>query len=275
MEITVGIPTYKPGTYIYKCIDSLCRQTMATTRFEVIIVLNGPKEPYFTQIDDYIRQHADKLNVQLIHTEVVGVSNARNTIVDKAQGRSICFIDDDDFVTDNYLENLATALNGSEGCIAVANVKAFDENTNTSTLDYLGRAYMKNRKLRRFHIFSIHVLLSSSWGKAIPKDIIGDRRFNKGFKVGEDAIFMFMISDKIKGANYVSEDTIYYRSLRAGSALRKQIPIGFFVKNALRLWRQYLTIFLTGKGRYNFPLFVNRLLAVAKSHSKCIIDEIF
>ena len=67
------------------------------------------------------------------------------------------------------------------------------------------------------------------------------------------------------------DDTVYYRDLRAGSVLRNNIPVGFFVKNALRLWSRYLAIFFSGKGRYNFPLLVNRLLAVAKSHSKCII----
>jgi len=88
MEFTVGIPTHKPGPYIYKCLDSLCRQTMAATEFEVIIVLNGPKDPYFQQIDDYLRQHADTLNARLLHTEVMGVSNARNLILDQAQGDS-------------------------------------------------------------------------------------------------------------------------------------------------------------------------------------------
>ncbi|MBR6320158.1 MAG: glycosyltransferase family 2 protein [Prevotella sp.] len=271
MEFTVGIPTHKPGPYIYKCLDSLCRQTMAATEFEVIIVLNGPKDPYFQQIDDYLRQHADTLNARLLHTEVMGVSNARNLILDQAQGDSICFVDDDDFVSDNYLAHFSEALKGSEGCIAIANVKGYDETTCTLTEDYLGRAFLRNKGHRRFHILNIHDLLSTSWCKAIPKAIIAGRRFDTRFKVGEDAIFMFSVSDKIKGARFTTDDTVYYRDLRAGSVLRNNIPVGFFVKNALRLWSRYLAIFFSGKGRYNFPLLVNRLLAVAKSHSKCII----
>ena len=184
----------------------------------------------------------------------MGVSNARNLILDQAQGDSICFVDDDDFVSDNYLAHFSEALKGSEGCIAIANVKGYDETTCTLTEDYLGRAFLRNKGHRRFHILNI-----------------AGRRFDTRFKVGEDAIFMFSVSDKIKGARFTTDDTVYYRDLRAGSVLRNNIPVGFFVKNALRLWSRYLAIFFSGKGRYNFPLLVNRLLAVAKSHSKCII----
>lgn len=154
-------------------------------------------------------------------------------------------------------------------------MKGYDENTDTLVGDYLERAFQRNKRRRHFHISNIHALLSSCWCKAIPKAIIGDRRFNTSFKVGEDAFFMFLVSDKIKGARFASDDTIYYRDLRAGSVLRNDIPVSFFVKNALRLWRQYLSVFISGWGRYNFPLLVNRLLAVAKSHSKCIIDNLF
>ena len=105
-RISVVIPTYKPGAYIWECLDSLGRQTLSKEEFEVIIVLNGEKEPYFSQIEDYVRQHEGELNMRLLYSEKSGVSNARNMGIDEARGEYLTFIDDDDWVTDNYLYNL-------------------------------------------------------------------------------------------------------------------------------------------------------------------------
>ncbi len=107
-RISVVIPTYKPGAYIWECLDSLGRQTLSKEEFEVIIVLNGEKEPYFSQIEDYARKHEDGLQVRLTYSEKPGVSNARNLGIDMAHGEYLTFIDDDDWVTANYLFNLFT-----------------------------------------------------------------------------------------------------------------------------------------------------------------------
>ena len=41
MEISVIIPTYKPGEYISDCLRSLEEQDFPVSDYEVIIVLNG------------------------------------------------------------------------------------------------------------------------------------------------------------------------------------------------------------------------------------------
>ena len=46
MLISVIIPTYKPGNYIIECLKSLANQTLSPNCFEIIIVLNGCREPY-------------------------------------------------------------------------------------------------------------------------------------------------------------------------------------------------------------------------------------
>lgn len=42
--ITFILPTYKPQSYIYDCINSFASQSSSKDAFELVIVLNGPKE---------------------------------------------------------------------------------------------------------------------------------------------------------------------------------------------------------------------------------------
>ena len=56
MKISVIIPTYKPKEYIWECLDSLKSQTFDKKEFEIILILNGCKEPYYSEIDKYIME---------------------------------------------------------------------------------------------------------------------------------------------------------------------------------------------------------------------------
>lgn len=55
MLVSVIVPTYKPSSYIYECLDSLFRQTLDNNLFEILIVLNGCEEPYLTMINEYVK----------------------------------------------------------------------------------------------------------------------------------------------------------------------------------------------------------------------------
>ena len=57
MEISVIIPTYKPDYYIWECLDSVKEQTLNKNSFEVLIILNGEKEPHYNNILNYIRKY--------------------------------------------------------------------------------------------------------------------------------------------------------------------------------------------------------------------------
>jgi glycosyltransferase involved in cell wall biosynthesis len=69
MKISLIIPTFRPQSYLWECLDSVYAQTFSKAEFEVIIVLNGCKEPYDSQIKAWIQAH-DDLNVQYIQTDV-------------------------------------------------------------------------------------------------------------------------------------------------------------------------------------------------------------
>ncbi|WNY31779.1 glycosyltransferase family A protein [Acinetobacter calcoaceticus] len=94
--IEIIIPTYKPKEYFYECLSSLDNQKISFSKFRVVIVLNGPKEPYYSLILKWLEDF--DFNVLLMHTDTSGVSHARNIALNNCDldVDYVCFLDDDD-----------------------------------------------------------------------------------------------------------------------------------------------------------------------------------
>lgn len=257
LKISVIIPTFKPQGYIWDCLDSLRNQSFPIEDFEVIIVLNGPELPWRTEIESYINNN-HITNFSLLYTSSPGVSNARNLALERIQGEYVAFIDDDDYVSPCYLEELffraslkviplcypLSFVDGTDEYKPFYVTKDYDNNINIALCDY--------KKARRFFSGPVY--------KLIHKDIIKHRRFNCSFKNGEDSIFMFELSDAFNLVTFTSRKAVYYRRIRKGSALlRRKRPMEV-LSNCYRMIIAYTKIFLSRPFKYNFLFYSTRVL---------------
>ena len=255
MDISIIIPTYKPGTYLKDCLDSINAQTINKKHFEVIIVLNGLIEPYFEYINELTKTY--DFHAAVIATEISGVSNARNLGLSRAQGKYVCFIDDDDKISPTYLEDLYSKA--SPNSIVASNVKAFYDNSDKLENDYISTAYEKHiHKNAPLSVLQGRKFMSSSCCKIISREIIQDRRFDTNLKIGEDSVFMAKISKNIKSIVLSDSNAIYYRRLRVGSASRKKQPLSNRCNIVCKLLKKY-TKMLTPS--YNIPFIATRIVA--------------
>ena len=192
MKISVIIPTHRPRSYLWECLDSLKIQTFPKDDFEIILVINGCNEPYHSQIEGYLSLNMSDNIVNFIHLDQGGVSNARNVALNCARGEYIAFVDDDDFVSPSYLTELYglakpdtiplcypyAFVDGSIKQIKYPSTTLYDDRHNKGKQSY--------RYARKY--------FSGPWMKLIPKSYIQERRFDVRFKNGEDALFNFLIS---------------------------------------------------------------------------------
>ena len=275
MEVSVIIPTYKPKEYIWQCLDSLEKKTINSSKFEVLIVLNGCKEPYFDKIKEYIAPFSSACHFKLLQTDIPGVSHARNVGVENAEGRFLCFLDDDDFVSPEYLEGLYSCMNKPDVDVVVSNVKAFDENTGNLSDDYLTRSFRRNKQNKDLNLCAMRSLFSTVWCKAIRREVVADRKFDESFRIGEDALFMASVTNRVKSVRFAPEEAVYYRRLRMESASRGKMSLGFIAGNALKLWQQYAKIYFSDVSHYDGGFFLTRLLAVVKNHALLFKKNMF
>ncbi|MCF2674707.1 glycosyltransferase family 2 protein [Fusobacterium varium] len=251
--ISVIIPTYKPDYYIWECLDSIKDQSLDKFFFEVLIILNGDKEPYFVEIKNYIKRNK-LFNFKLIYTEEKGVSNARNIGIEISQGDYIAFIDDDDYISENYLLNFEKIKSEDSLCIAsFTNFKKkyvilkeikYKINDSTSSLN-------KYRKI-----------FSYIGGKIISKKIIGNIKFDIRLKNGEDSLFMAAISKNIKYIKTSDQDTIYYRRIRENSASFKKKEKKYILKNGYEQIKEYISFY--HNNQYDKIFVLIRIMAVIK-----------
>lgn len=262
MKISVIVPTYKPQAYLWECLDSIYNQTFPKEDYELIVVLNGCNEPYNSQIKDWMSRH-DDLQMRYFYTEQPGVSNARNVAMGNAAGEYVTFIDDDDFVSENYLSGLYEKA--AEDTISLCYPYAFDDGNIDGQLNYritaqyeklYGKGRMKYARARKF--------FSGPWMKLIPMGCIDGRLYDIRFNNGEDSLFMFLISDRFKYVELAGRDVVYYRRYRPSSAVTSKRSLSSRVLNALRLMRAYFKIMFSNLGKYSFGFFLTRIMGTAR-----------
>lgn len=261
MKISVIIPTYKPQHYLLECLDSLCNQSLCRQDFEIVIVLNGCNEPYYSQIYEYIQKNENH-SIALYQTDSPGVSNARNIGIDKSNGEYITFIDDDDIVSLRFLEELITV--SSPDCVGCASMKAFYNNIEENLPTFLDIAY-KRCKDKDFNYYEYRQFLSPPVCKLIHKEIIGKTRFPIDMKKSEDSVFCMQISPNINNMKLASYDAIYYQRLREGSASRRKESTLEIIKEHLFIEYKYFSIWIKNPFQYNFKFFLSRIVACGRN----------
>ena len=97
--ISFIIPVYNAEKYLHPCIDSVLHQL---NNCELILVNDGSADSSGEICDTYASKHP---NIKVFHTENKGPSQARNLGVDKAQGDYIVFLDSDDYINCDFVQN--------------------------------------------------------------------------------------------------------------------------------------------------------------------------
>ena len=259
--ISVIIPTYKPGSYLLECLKSLENQTLGKEEYEVIVVLNGCGDPWRQQVERWLSECS--MSSVLLHTDTPGVCNARNMGIEQAKGDYLAFVDDDDWVSGNFLQGMLR--HASLDAVVTSSVIGFRDTTG----EYLDNYYLARkfelicRNGGKASINQGRSFLSSSCFKLIPRSVIGNRRFNPKYKLGEDALFMAELTDRISFVEMSEPDAVYYRRLRDDSASHIMGRTGFshLLWNAVSLSGAYMKVYLRNPFRYNCVFFATRILA--------------
>lgn len=105
-DVSVIVPVYNAAEYLNQCLDSLVNQTLSN--IEIILVDDGSTDNSVQIIKSY--QQKDPQRIILIQQPNQGPGAARNTGLKAAQGKTIGFVDSDDYVELEMFEKLYQAL---------------------------------------------------------------------------------------------------------------------------------------------------------------------
>lgn len=106
IKISAIVCTHNREKVLEKALQSLIRQTLSQTDYEILIIDNGSTDG----TRELVRRFAATTNLRYIFEPQLGVSKARNTGWKKAQGKFIAFLDDDAVACPKWLERILNAF---------------------------------------------------------------------------------------------------------------------------------------------------------------------
>ena len=102
-DISIIVPVYNVESYLRTCLDSLIVQTYDFSKMEVITINDGSTDGSLNILQEY---HSKYENIIILDEENSGLSETRNKGMRIAKGKYILFLDSDDTLTPNSIENL-------------------------------------------------------------------------------------------------------------------------------------------------------------------------
>jgi glycosyltransferase involved in cell wall biosynthesis len=120
LKVSIVVATYCPGDGLERLVNSIEKQTLPSTDFEVIFVDDESPDDTWEVLGNVVREHSNMVAYQLSHSG--WPSAPRNFGIDRARGEYVAFADHDDMfypdglraAYDYAMLNGADILNGKE-----------------------------------------------------------------------------------------------------------------------------------------------------------------
>lgn len=231
--ITIIIPSYKGKNHILSLLNSLKNQTLNKSLFENIIIINGEKDRTKEIIDDFIKEN-NQLNIKIIYEKEANASKARNIGLDNVSRKYVTFIDDDDYISPNYLEKLYE--NRKEDTIVIGGFLDVNPDTEEVFNSYITSEIDSNSEYIKNPYKKLKSVLTINVSKLIPSKSLEEVRFKPHIKSGDDISFNCLNYAKNDYKFYVipkEEKAIYYRVLKENSLSRQKTSYDFNIKERL------------------------------------------
>lgn len=107
MILSIIIPVYNVECYIKKCLYSCLSQDIELSDYEIIVVNDGTEDSSMSIIQDIVNQYD---NVRVISQSNKGLSVARNQGLLLAKGDYVWFVDSDDWIEHDCLNEITSSL---------------------------------------------------------------------------------------------------------------------------------------------------------------------
>lgn len=264
--ISIIIPVYNTAQYLNRCIKSVLRSSYRD--FELLLINDGSTDASGSICRRYTREDG---RVRYFEGEHKGVSAARNKGLDESRGEWIVFVDSDDCISENFLEDIMReefrsqdflifdfSYLGKRRKIGIKRPGELPDKPHKKIyqkkdIPYLLESLLYMRTLEK----GGNTRLLSSWAKAYRKSVI-DRyhlRFTPNIQISEDCLFNIEYFLNISSCMYIQR-VAYYINPRLDSATRGFSPdfpqnVARYQKELKQLLEQHNLLPLLEKSYYN------------------------
>lgn len=215
-SVTIIVPVYNAEKTLNKCIDSIIQQTF--TDWELLLINDGSEDKSEAICNEYSRID---FRIRIFNKKNGGVSSARNVGLDHAKGKWVTFVDSDDWIKPDYINNLL-AHTDEDTDLVISYAEVFNDEVGRIE-NYPSRKII-NGEIDEIFIENDMHWHTSPWSKLYRRSVIDKYklRFCEGMHIGEDAVFLYSFILK-SHVIFISSDTDYCYNAYSEGSLTKRI----------------------------------------------------
>jgi glycosyltransferase involved in cell wall biosynthesis len=229
--VTIGIPVYNVEPYIEKCLLSVLNQTYQN--LEILVVDDLGTDKSMKIVADIQQSHSNGQQIKIInHSQNKGLGEARNTVIEHAQGRYVYFLDSDDYIEPQTIELMVnqTVLHPTDVVIASMRKVILGTNDELPTLQYSSYQLIEGKDA-----FANFVCSDLRWHIAITAcnilfslEFLNTNYLRFAARKDEDSLFLSDYYSEVSCAVLLPDITYNY-IIRPGSIMgnqaREHIPV--------------------------------------------------
>ena len=214
--LSIIIPLYNCEKYIKQCLDTIFRQEMNESDFEVIVIDDGSKDSGYSLASEYAKRHQ---NIFVVKQENQGVACARNNALEKATGDYVTFVDADDMLVSGSLSTLIKIAVENKADIVKAAHKEVPEDAVCE--DFSSSHDNSSIQIMTGEEAIVNVTRMKEgycWGYLISRKLITDNRLSFPPKVAFMEDWAFITQAILKSRTFVNADVLLYLYRRNSSS---------------------------------------------------------
>lgn len=204
IDLSIVIPVYNYADILENNIISVLNQK-TKYNYEVIFVDDGSTDG----AKDILKKYEGNPKVKLVFQENGGIASARNAGINISTGKYLMFVDCDDTVHDDIVENLISRAYENDYDMVVAAHNLAKEN-NGKVYSVLPNVYPKSNLAGYKNGDEIMNLPGLPWAKVYKRELWDNVRFFPGYWY-EDTIILPLIFTQCKSYAYVPKVVYEYR----------------------------------------------------------------
>lgn len=232
-EISIIIPCYNvPRKCVETALESVFSQTYDD--YELIVVDDGSAQKYHDMLVDISARYKTKLITQ----KNQGVSSARNTGIQAAEGKYIAFLDADDMLAADFLERAHDVALETAAEFIIGGVQYFECLPRCNVLEREGspRFYIysgSQQEALKVHLLGTKYRLEYNGGyigrgpvaRLIKAETARQNIFDTNLKMGEDCVWNLQLCNQVRNTCVVFETWYYYWSNPSSASHRFSMTI--------------------------------------------------
>ncbi len=211
MKISILVPLYGVERYVEQCARSLFEQSFESVEFIFVDDCSPDRSAEIVAkvLEDYPHQQE---RTHILRNDVnMGVSATRNRALECATGHFVLFVDGDDWVSTDIVEELAIEQMVSNNDVVTSGFYRCD-----GERQKLVRARLKGGRMGTLKLLVTQSFAYPNriWGVLIRRDLLvrNSIQFEPRITMGEDLLFMVQLLYHASRVSHYSGGLYYYRS---------------------------------------------------------------